>query len=451
MAMQEELNQFERNEVWDLVPLPSDFPIIGIKWAFRNMLDESGIIIRNKARLVAKGYNQEEGIDYDETFTPVARIEAIRLLLAYASIMNFKLYQMDVKSAFLNGFIQEEVYVEQPPGFVDFRYPNHVYKVKKALYGLKQAPRSWYDRLSKFLIENDYVRGKVDNTFFVKKFKNDTMYVQIYVDDIVFGSTNLSLCKEFAKTMQGEFEMSMMGELTFFLGLQIKQMNDGIFISQRKYCNELLKKFGMEGCKEAATQISNSCNLGLDEKGIVFDNSKYRGIIGSLLYLTARKPDIMFAMCLYSDYARCKLDRKSTNGTCHLLGSALVSWHSKKQACVALSTIEAEYIAADSCCAQILWMKQQLKDYGTELNKIPLRCDNTSAINLTKNPILHSRTIHIEIRHHFLRDHVQKNDCVVEFVETNKQLDDIFTKNIKKDIFTTSSIELGIINESCLN
>nr|KYP45268.1 Copia protein [Cajanus cajan] len=254
MAMQEELNQFERNEVWDLVPLPRDCPIIGTKWVFRNKLDESGIIIRNKARLVAKGYNQEEGIYYDETFSPVARIEAIRLLLAYASIMNFKLYQMDVKSAFLNGFIQE-VYVKQPPSFFDFKYPNHVYKFKKTLYCLKQATRSWYDRLSKFLIENDYVRGKVDNILFVKKFKNDTMYVQIYVDDIVFGYTNLSLCKEFAKTMQGEFEMSMMGELTFFLELQIKQMSDGIFIIQSKYCNELLKKFGMEGCKEAATPI----------------------------------------------------------------------------------------------------------------------------------------------------------------------------------------------------
>nr|KYP54959.1 Retrovirus-related Pol polyprotein from transposon TNT 1-94 [Cajanus cajan] len=168
MAMQEELNQFERNEVCDLVPLPTDYPIIGTKWVFRNKLDESRIIIRNKVRLVAKGYNQEEGIDYDETFAPVARIEAIRLLLAYSSIMNFKLYQMDVKSAFLNGLRQEEVYVEQPPGFVDFKNPNHVYKLKTTLYGLKQAPRSWYDRLSKFLIENDYVRGKVDNTLFVK-------------------------------------------------------------------------------------------------------------------------------------------------------------------------------------------------------------------------------------------------------------------------------------------
>uniref|UniRef100_A0A151UFR6 Copia protein n=1 Tax=Cajanus cajan TaxID=3821 RepID=A0A151UFR6_CAJCA len=321
MAMQEKLNQFERNEVWDLVPLPTDYPIIGTKWVFRNKLEESGIIIRNKASLVAKGYNQKEGIDYDDTFAPVARIEAIRLLLSYSSIM----------------------------------------------------------------------------------------------------------------TMQGEFEMSMMGELTFFLRLQIKQMNEGIFISQSKYCNELLKKFGMEGgCKEAATPISNTCNLDLDEKGIAVDNSKYRGYSDS-------------------DYAGCRLDRKSTSGTCPLLGSALVSWHSKKQACVALSTTEAEYIATGSCCAQILWMKKQLRDYGTELNKMPLRCDNTSVINLAKKTILHSRTKHIEIRHHFLRDHVQRYDCVVEFVETSKQLAYIFTKPLPRERFNQLRIELGIVNETCVN
>nr|KYP50661.1 Copia protein [Cajanus cajan] len=259
--------------------------------------------------------------------------------------------------------------------------------------------------------------------------------------------------------MQGEFEMSMMGDLTFFLGLQIKQMSDGIFISQSKYCNELLKKFGMEGCKEAATPISNTCNLDLDEKGIAVDNSKYRGIIGSLLYLTASRPDIMFVVCLCARFQAnpkeshmksVKRILKYLKGTTSV-GSVLVSWHNKKQACVALSTAEAEYIAAGSCCAQTLWTKKQLRDYGTKLNKIPLRCDNTSAINLTKNPIFHSRTKHIEIRHHFLRDHVQRNDCVVEFFETSKQLADIFTKPLPRERFNQLRIEIRIVNESCLN
>ena len=169
--------------------------------------------------MVAKGYNQEEGIDFDETFAPVARLEAIRLLLAYACFMKFKLFQMDVKGAFLNGYIAEEVYVEQPPGFENHAFPNHVFKLNKALYGLKQAPRAWYDRLSKFLLNNDFSRGNIDTTLFIKRNQNDMLIIQIYVDDIIFGSTNESLCQDFAKLMQGEFEMSMMGELTFFLRL----------------------------------------------------------------------------------------------------------------------------------------------------------------------------------------------------------------------------------------
>ncbi|GKV48215.1 hypothetical protein SLEP1_g55041 [Rubroshorea leprosula] len=265
MAMQEELAQFERNKVWNLVSRPKDHPIIGTKWVFRNKLDENGIVVRNKARLVAKGYCQEEGIDFDETFALVARLEAIRMLLAFACFKGFTLYQMDVKSAFLNGYIQEEVYVEQPLGFEDSSYPNHVYKLSKALYGLKQAPRAWYERLSSFLLANGFSRGRVDTTLFVKNKGQDILIVQIYVDDIVFGATNDFLCQEFSKAMQGEFEMSMMGELNFFLGLQIKQSKEGIFINQSKYTKEMLKKFGMETCKPIATPMSTSINLDKDE------------------------------------------------------------------------------------------------------------------------------------------------------------------------------------------
>ena len=177
--MQEELNQFETNKVWKLVPRPSNKTIIGTRWVFRNKLDENGLIVRNKARLVAKGYNQEEGIDYDETYAPVARLEAIRLLLAYACSLDFQLYQMDVKSAFLNGYIQEEVYVDQPPGFEDIENPSHVYKLQKALYGLKQAPRAWYDILNNFLCDQGFIKGKVDTTLFIKHIGKDTLLVQI--------------------------------------------------------------------------------------------------------------------------------------------------------------------------------------------------------------------------------------------------------------------------------
>ncbi|GJR33760.1 retrovirus-related pol polyprotein from transposon TNT 1-94 [Tanacetum coccineum] len=208
---------------------------------FKNKLDENGIVSRNKARLVAQGYNQQEGIDFDETYAPVARLESIRILLAYACAHDFKLFQMDVKSAFLNGFINEEVYVAQPPGFVDFEKPNHVFKLKKALYGLKQAPKAWYDRLKAFLLDHLYTMGLVDNTLFTKKRNSHTIIVQIYVDDIIFGSTCQEHCDDFSKIMHDEFEMSMMGELNFFLGQQIKQLKDGIFFNQSKYVKEMLK------------------------------------------------------------------------------------------------------------------------------------------------------------------------------------------------------------------
>ncbi|GJV80672.1 retrovirus-related pol polyprotein from transposon TNT 1-94 [Tanacetum coccineum] len=261
VAMQEELNQFVANDVWELVPQPRNMTIIGTKWVFRNKLDENGIVSRNKARLVAQGYNQQEGIDYDETYAPVARLESIRILLAYACALDFKLFQMDVKSAFLNGFINEEVYVAQPPGFIDFKKPDHVYKLKKALYGLKQAPKAWYDRLKAFLIKHEYKMGMVDNTLFTKKKSSNLIIVQIYVDDIIFGSTCQDMCDEFAKIMHDEFEMSMMGELNFFLGLQIKQMEDGIFFNQSKYIKEMLKKFGLEDSKLMKTPMSSDTKL----------------------------------------------------------------------------------------------------------------------------------------------------------------------------------------------
>ncbi|KAH9649211.1 hypothetical protein KPL70_025897 [Citrus sinensis] len=305
MAMQEELNQFERNNVWELVPNPEHQSIIGTKWVFRNKMDESGVVVRNKARLVAQGYNQEEGIDFDETFAPVARLESIRMLLAYACHKDFILYQMDVKSTFLNGYIMEEIYMKQPPSFENEKFPDHVYKLSKALYGLKQAPRAWYDRLKNFLLENDFSMGKADTTLFVKLKNQDILIVQIYVDDIIFGSTNELLCKEFSSCMSKEFEMSMMGELKYFLGLQIKQNEEGIFINQVKYVKDLLKRFGYENGTAKSTPMSTTIKLDKDEKGKEVDIKMYRDMIGSLLYLTANRPDIMFSVCLCARFQSC--------------------------------------------------------------------------------------------------------------------------------------------------
>ncbi|KAJ9541528.1 hypothetical protein OSB04_028034 [Centaurea solstitialis] len=490
-AMQEELAEFIRNNVWLLVPRPRKRTIIGSKWIFRNKLDEIGTIIRNKARLVAQGYRQEEGIDYDETFAPVARLEAIRLFLAFAAHMNFKVYQMDIKNAFLNGKLNEEVYVAQPPGFVDPKFPDHVYKLNKALYGLKQAPRAWYDTLSTFLLSKGFVRGKIDSTLFLKKYPKHILLVQIYVDDIIFGSTNPKLCEKFELLMKSEYKMSMMGELTFFLGLQIKQSEKGIFINQGKYVHEMLKKFDLTSCTPMKTPMAPPLSLDKDSKGKPVDVTLYRGMIGSLLYLTASRPDIMYSTCLCaryqaepkeshltavkrifrylkgtpsmglwyskdsgfdltaysdSDFAGCKIDRKSTTGGCHLLGGKLVSWTSKKQNSVSTSTAEAEYVAAGICCAQVLWLRNQLQDYDIQLSKIPIYCDNTSAIAIANNPVLHSKTKHIEVRYHFIRDHVMNGDIELHFVPTEYQLADLFTKPLDVTRFNMLLSELGMLN-----
>ncbi|GJV44346.1 putative reverse transcriptase domain-containing protein [Tanacetum coccineum] len=395
----EEMHTVINQKVWQLVPLPDGKIAIGTKWILKNKRDARGIVVRNKARLVAQGHRQEEGIDYDEVFAPVARIEAIRLFLAFASYMGFMVYQMDVKSAFLYGEIEEEVYVTQPKGFEDPHFPKHVYRVVKALYGLHQAPRAWYARLSTFLLKHNYRRGTIDKTLFIKKNSRDIILVQVYVDDIIFGSTNKAWCDDFEVLMKGEFEMSAMGELTFFLGLQVKQKPDGIFISQDKYVQDMLKKFDMESVRPATTPFEASKPKSKDEPDDAVNVHLYRSMIGSLMYLTASRPDIQFAVSACSrhqvtpltsnlnavkkifkylkgqpklglwyprdspfvleaysdsDYAGSHGDRKSTTGGCQFLGRRLISWQCKKQTIVATSSTEAEYVAAANCCGQVL-------------------------------------------------------------------------------------------------
>ena len=259
--MYEELHQFVWNDVWELVPRQKGVNVIGTKWIFKNKSDEHGTVIKNKSRLVAQGYTQVEGIDFDETVAPIARLESTRIILAIAGHLNFKLYQLDVKNAFLNGMLQEEVYVEQPKGFVDPHRLDDVYKLKRALYGLKQAPSAWYDRLTAYLTEHGFKRGSADTTLFIRKDKNSFVVAQIYVDDIVFGATNDSLVHSFADEMKEMFEMSMVGELTYFLGLQVKQTDSGIYINQAKYARNLVKRFGLD--KAAYARIPMAANAKL--------------------------------------------------------------------------------------------------------------------------------------------------------------------------------------------
>ncbi|GJW28551.1 putative ribonuclease H-like domain-containing protein [Tanacetum coccineum] len=438
--------------------------------------------------LVAQGHRQEEGIDYDEVFAPVARLEAIRIFLAFASYMGFIVYQMDVKSAFLYGKIDEEVYVSQPPGFLDPKYPEKVYKVVKALYGLHQAPRAWYATLSTFLLKNGYRRGTIDKTLFLKKDKHDIILVQVYVDDIIFGSTKKSWCDEFEALMKSRFQMSSMGELTFFLGLQVKQKPNGIFISQDKYVAEILKKFDFASVKTASTPIETQKPLVKDEEASDVDVHLYRSMIGSLMYVTASRPDIMFAVCACSrfqvtpktshlsavkrifrylkgkpklglwypressfdlesysdsDYAGANLDRKSTTGGCQFLGRRLITWQCKKQTIVATSTTEAEYVAAASCCGQVLWIQNQMLDYGFNFMNTKIYIDNESTICIVKNPVYHSKTKHIAIRHYFIRDAYEKELIQVLKIHTNDNVADLLTKAFDVSRFQLSVDERG--------
>nr|GFA72299.1 hypothetical protein [Tanacetum cinerariifolium] len=350
------LSQVKPKKISDALQDPSwvEAIPIGIKWVLKNKKDERGIVIRNKARLVAQGHTQEEGIDYDEVFAPVTRIEAIKLFLAYASFMGFTVYyQTDMKSAFVYGTIDEEVYVMQPPGCQDLEFPSQVYKVEKAMYGLHQAPRAWYEC------------------------KEEISYLYKSMWMIIFGSSNPQLCREFKALMHEKFQMSAMGELNFFLGLQVLQKEDGIFLSQDKYIGDILKKFGYSDVRSSNTPMDKENPWGKDGTEKDVDLHLYRSMIGSLMYLTVSRPDIMhqvtpkechmhavkrifrylkghpklgiwcpkeslFDLVAYSDsdYGGATQDRKSTTGGCQFLGKRLISWQCKKQTIVATSTTE---------------------------------------------------------------------------------------------------------------
>ncbi|GKC15824.1 retrovirus-related pol polyprotein from transposon TNT 1-94 [Tanacetum coccineum] len=309
-------------------------------------LDEYGNVLKNKARLVAKGYRQEKGLDFEESFAPVSRLEAIRIFLANAASKNMKVYQMDVKTAFLNGELKEVVYVSQPEGFVDLDHPHHVYRPKKALYRLKQAPRAWYDTLLKFLLAQGFSKGVVDPTLFIWKIGKHTLHVQIYVDDIIFALTDPTDCDHFSTKMSSKFQMSMMGQISFFLGLQISQNPRGIFINQSKYANDILKKFDLHKSDPVNTPMVERTKLDEDLLGIPINQTQYRSMIGSLMYLTASRHGLVFAvyttmaLTAYADadHAGCQNTRRSTSGSDQFLGDKLVSWSSKKQTSMSISS-----------------------------------------------------------------------------------------------------------------
>ncbi|KAD6795802.1 hypothetical protein E3N88_06698 [Mikania micrantha] len=490
-AMKEEMAALKKNNTWELTNLPEGKNAVGVKWTFKTKVGPDGRITRYKARLVAKGYSQIEGIDYTETFAPVARFETIRVIIAIAAHHGWKLHQLDVKTAFLNGELNEEIYVQQPEGFISKGCEEKVYKLRKALYGLKQAPRAWYSKIDGYFINHGFVRSHSEPTLYVKREENyGIMYVCLYVDDIVCTSSNQEMVSMFKVSMRSEFEMSDMGLLRFFLGLEVTQAKDGVFVCQSQYAKNLLIKFGMGGAKAESTPMNVSEKLQLDDQAEKADEWNYRSTVGGLIYLTHTRPDLAYAVSVISrfmqkpskihqgaarrimryvagsykyglwyglnselklvgytdsDWAGCLDDRKSVSANIFMLGSCAVSWSSRKQASVALSSSEAEYISATAAACQGIWLRRILSDLGIDqTGPTIILCDNKSAINLSKNPIMHSRSKHIELKHHFIRDLVKQEAIQLEFCGTNEQLADMLTKAISKEKFVFFRQQVGM-------
>eukprot|EP00253_Pinus_taeda_P008164 PITA_08164 len=451
-AMDEEMNAIERNKTWDLVELPKGKEVIGVKWVYKTKSNAEGKIERHKAKLVVKGYKQQYGRDYEETFAPVARMETVRAVLSIAAQNRGKVYLMDVKSAFLNGVLNEEVYIEQPLGYERKGQEHKVCRLKKALYGLKQAPRAWYSRIDSYLLDNEFDKCNDDQ-----------------------------LIKNFKSVMKEEFEMTDMGFLRYFLGIEVDQNEKGIFISQARYVNQVLSRFNMQECKAAITPTVMGLKLSIEDNTKDFDPSLYKSIVGSLMYLIATRPDIMYAVSLISrfmerpkeahwqaakrilryvkgtkmfgilynvskhsdlvgytdsDCAGSIDDRKSTSSYVFHMGSGAISWASKKQSIVALSTAEAEYVAATATACQAVWMRRMLRSLGQEQAKATvIFCDNSSAIALSRNSVFHKRTKHIDTRFHYIRELVNNGEIVLEHCRTQEQVADISTKPLDQKSF----------------
>ncbi|GJU85179.1 retrovirus-related pol polyprotein from transposon TNT 1-94 [Tanacetum coccineum] len=392
-----------------LVPLSDNIKSLALKWLFKNKVDKENTVIRNKTRLVVRGYHQEEGIDFEESFAPVARMEAIGIFLAYAIV-----FQMDVKTAFLHGSLKEDVYVCQPKGFIDDDHRGHVYKLKKALFGLNQAPRAWYEELLKFLQQNHFNKGTIDPTMFIRRFNNDILVVHVYVNDI-----------------------------SLVLQTLVNQSPRGIFINQSNYVLEILKKYGMETCDPIGTLMEIKDKLDLDKNGTLVDATKYQSMIGALMYLTSSRPDIVHATCLCARYQAQPTEKhlKEVKRIFrYLWGTVNMGlWYTKDSGFELTGFSDVDYAGCRDSFKSTSGGTQFL---GEKL--IPIYCDSKSAIAISCNPVQHSRTKHIAVRYHFIKEHVEKGTIELYFVKTDYQLADLFTKALPVDRFNYLVRRLGM-------
>lgn len=489
-AMDLEIKAIEKNQTWRLVDLPKEAKCIGVKWVFKTKLNERGEVEKHKARLVARGYGQEFGVDYVEVYAPVARMDTIRLMIALAAQKGWNIYQMDVKSAFLHGTLEENVFVQQPQGYVVKDNEHKVYKLQKALYGLKQAPRAWFSRIEAYFIKEGFTRSTSEHTLFIKTTSDGkVLFVNIYVDDLLYTGNDERMLEDFKCSMKGEFEMTDLGKMRYFLGIEVFQTSAGIHVSQQRYAVGILTRFNMLDCNAVVNPIVPGCKLKLEE-GEPVDETLFKSLVGSLMYITTTRPDIQFVVSYISrfmsrpteahfaaakrvlrylqgtldygiwykrggsgkmevftdsDFAGDQNDRKSTSGYLVLWDGAAVSWSSKKQGIVTLSSTEAEYVAAAACACQVIWIRGILEELGMKQEDgSVIRCDNTSTIKLSKNPVFHGRCKHIGVRYHFLRDLVGDGTVELQHVGSKEQIADIFTKPLHREVFVKLREKLGV-------